>query len=311
MKIFLAGATGVIGRRLVPAMASAGYEVVGTSRTIEGAARVQALGGEGIVLDALDRSAVIDAVARISPEVVMHQLTDIRSVDLKDFDGSFASTNRLRTDALDHLLNAARSSGAKRFVAQSFTGWTNERIGAVPKTETDPLDRDPAKQARMSLQAINHLETRILEADDIEAIALRYGHLYGPETAYAPGGEMYEAISRRKIPVVGGGKGVWSFLHVEDAVSATVAALTDGESGLFNIVDDHPVSVSEWLPIMARSIGAKTPRRVPAFLAKAAIGEQGIRFMTDIRGSSNAKAKRILGWEPAHPSWRDGFGVGS
>jgi len=310
LKVFVAGATGAIGPRLLPALVAEGHEVTGSSRTKAGAHGVSAIGGSGVVLDALDPNAVLDAVGNANPDLVMHQLTSIESVDLENFDRDFSATNRLRTDALDNLLAAAQSVGAQRFIAQSFTGWPNEQIGSDVKTESDRLDQDPAPEAQRSLRAIVHLETELANAQGIEALALRYGQFYRPVTAFGPTGEIYEAIRCRGLPIVSGGAGIWSFVPIDDAVAATIAALENGWSGLYNIVDDHPAPAAEWIAELAGIIGAKTPRRVPSFIARQSIGIQGVRFMTDIRGSSDAKAKRLLGWTPTYATWMDGFRAG-
>jgi nucleoside-diphosphate-sugar epimerase len=306
MKIFLAGATGVVGRHLVPELIDAGHEVVGTTRSAAKAGEVEAAGAEPVVVDALDRDAVFAAVAAAQPHVVIHQLTAIGATDFKKFDASYVQTNELRTRGLDYLLDAARAAGARRFIAQSYTGWPNERTGPMIKTEEDPLDLQPAPAATKSLAAISHLESAVSSADDIEGVVLRYGTLYGPGTAFGEGGEMQDLVAKRKMPVVGGGAGVFSFVHVDDAATATVAALTQGQ-GIYNIVDDEPVPVATWLPALAEALGAKPPRKVPAWLVRPLLGSFGIGIMTSQRGSSNAKARRDLGWTLVFPSWRQGF----
>jgi nucleoside-diphosphate-sugar epimerase len=224
--------------------------------------------------------------------------------DLRHFDAGFALTNELRTRGTDHLLAAAEAVGVRRFVAQSFTGWPNTRSGGSVKSESDPLDPSPPAQQRRSIDAIRYLERAVLGAAPIEGLALRYGSLYGPGTSMAD--EYAQLIGRRKLPLVGGG-GVWSFVHIDDAARATVLAVERGDPGLYNIVDDEPAPVAQWLPYLAECLGARPPRRIPVWLARFAIGEVGVSMMTQVRGSSNAKAKRELGWEPAWPSWRDGF----
>lgn len=301
MKIFLAGAAGVLGRHLVPALRAAGHDVVGTTRNQAKADGLREAGAEPVVLDALDAAAVHSAVTAARPDVVMHQLTAISAPDFKNLDKSFAGTNRLRTEGLDHLLAAARDAGAKRFIAQSFTGWPNERSGTVPKTESDRLDPHPAKNSEQSLAAIRHVESAVGGADDIEGVVLRYGAFYGP------GDPLLEMVRKRKLPLVGGGAGVFSFIHIADAASATVAAVANGAPGVYNIVDDEPAPVATWLPYLAEALGAKPPRRLPVWLVKPMLGEFGVNWMTASRGSSNAKAKGELGWTPAYPSWRDGF----
>lgn len=307
MRIFLAGASGALGRQLVPALHAAGHDVVGTTRGAAKADELRAAGAEPVVLDALDPAAVHEAVTAARPDVVMHQLTAISQPDFKNLDASFAATNRLRTEGLDHLLAAARAAGAKRFIAQSYTGWPNERSGPATKTENDPLDPHPAKNSERSLAAIRHVESTVAGADDLAGVVLRYGTFYGPGTDLGPGGAMLEMVRKRQLPVVGGGAGVFSFTHVADAASATVAAVDRGAPGVYNIVDDEPAPVATWLPYLAEAIGAKPPRRLPAWLVKPMLGELGVTVMTDARGSSNAKAKRELGWTPTYDSWRDGF----
>jgi nucleoside-diphosphate-sugar epimerase len=307
MKIFLAGASGALGRQLVPALRAAGHDVAGTTRSAAKAAELKASGAEPVVLDALDADAVLHAVTAARPDVVMHQLTAIAEPDFKNLDASFAATNRLRTEGLDHLLAAAREAGARRFIAQSFTGWPNERTGTAPKTEEDPLDPNPAKNTEQSLAAIRHLESTVSGADGIEGVVLRYGAFYGPGTDLGAGGSMLEMVRKRRLPLVGGGAGVFSLIYIADAAGATVAAVGRGAPGVYNIVDDEPASFATWLPYLADAIGAKPPRRLPAWLVKPMLGEFGINVMTATRGSSNAKAKRELGWTPSYPSWRDGF----
>jgi 2-alkyl-3-oxoalkanoate reductase len=307
MKIFVAGAAGVIGTYLVPALVAAGHDVVGTTRDAAKSEKVRALGAEPVVLDALDRDAVRAAVAEARPDVVIHQLTAIGATDFKKFDESYELTNQLRTKGVDYLLEAAIAAGAKRFIAQSFTGWPNARTGSEIKTEDDPLDPNPAPAATKSLAAIRHLEATVTGTDAIEGVVLRYGVLYGPGTAFGPGGEMVHVVANRKMPIVGGGAGVFSFVHVADAAAATVAAVENGGRGLYNVVDDEPAPVATWLPYLANVLGAKKPMRMPAFLVKSALGEFGVATMTTLRGSSNAKAKRELGWEPTYRTWREGF----
>jgi nucleoside-diphosphate-sugar epimerase len=243
------------------------------------------------------------------PEVVLHQLTAIKHIDTRHFDRSFAATNRLRIEGTDNLLAAARAVGVRRFVAQSNGAFTYARTGGPVKTEQDPLDGSPVPQMRAMIAAIEYLEQAVLGADWTEGIVLRYGGFYGPGTSMEPGSEQFELIRKRKFPVVGDGAGVWSFIHIADAAEATVAAVEKGGRGVYNIVDDDPAPVAEWLPALAAMLGAKKPIRVPRFVGRLAAGPAGVMLMTELRGASNAKAKRELGWQPAHSSWRTGIQV--
>ncbi len=308
MRVFVAGATGAIGQRLVPLLIDAGHEVIGTTRTPSKTDGLRLDGAAPVVLDGRDGEAVRRAVLDAEPEVVVHQMTALSGdLDLRHFADSFAETNRLRTETTDHLLAAAVEAGARRFVAQSFAGWPNEQSGGSVKTEEDPLNTDPPKQARETLGAILHLEAVTTGTPAIEGMALRYGGFYGPGNALGKGGMMVEAVVKRQMPIVGGGSGIWSFLHIDDAAQATALAVDRGAPGIYNIVDDEPAAVSEWLPYLADVLGARPPRRVPAWLARLIVGEAAVSMMTKIRGSSNAKAKRELGWKLEYPTWRVGF----
>jgi 2-alkyl-3-oxoalkanoate reductase len=306
MKVFVAGAAGAIGRQLLPQLAAQGHEVTATTRSPGKAAMLRELGAEPVVVDGLDAVAVGEAVARAEPEVVIHQMTSLAgSFNLRNFDKMFTVTNQLRTQGTDHLLAAAAAAGVRRFVAQSYTGWSNIREGGPVKTEDDPLDPSPPAMQRESLAAIRHLE-RVVPASPVQGIVLRYGSFYGPGAS----DDFVDLIRKRRVPVIGSGAGVWSFLHIRDAAAATIAALEHGAPGVYNVVDDEPASVAEWLPYVARAVGAKAPRRVPVWLGRLAAGEVGVSMMTQIRGSSNAKVERELGWRPAWPSWREGFSRG-
>jgi 2-alkyl-3-oxoalkanoate reductase len=308
MKIFVAGATGVIGVRLVPQLVRRGHEVAGTTRTPAKLERLRALGAEPILLDALGEAAVKDAVAAAAPEVVVHQLTAIPdAVNPRRLDRDFLETNKLRTDGTDYLLQAARAAGARRFVAQSFAAWVYARTGGPIKTEDDPIETDPPASVRQTLAGILHVEHAVAGASDLEGIALRYGGFYGPGTSIGEGASMLDMIRKRRLPIVGRGGGIWSFIHVNDAASATVAAIERGAPGIYNVTDDAPAPVATWLPALAEAVGARAPWRIPVWLARALIGEAGVAMMTELRGASNAKAKGELDWHPAYASWRDGF----
>ncbi|MBV9414789.1 MAG: NAD(P)-dependent oxidoreductase [Solirubrobacterales bacterium] len=307
MRVFVAGATGVMGRQLVPQLLAAGHKVIGMTRTEAKRAALWDLGAQPVVADALDPDQVAAAVAEAQPDVIVHQLTAISSFDPRHFDREFAPTNRLRTEGTDHLLSAGHAVGVRRFVAQSYAAWPYARTGGPVKSEDDPLDPSPARDMRESMAAIRHLEEAVLGADWTEGIVLRYGAFYGPGTSMSPGSEELEMIRKRKFPVVGDGGGVWSFVHIADAAEATVAAIERGHRGIYNVVDDDPAPVADWLPALAQSIGAPKPRRVPRLVGRLFAGEAGAVMMTDIRGASNAKAKRELHWQPGHPSWREGF----
>jgi nucleoside-diphosphate-sugar epimerase len=310
MRVFLAGGSGAIGRRLVPMLVEAGHEVTATTRSAAKEDALRRAGAKPVALDVLDRDAVMRAVTAARPEVVIHQVTALSGMsDLRKFDEEFRQTNELRTRGADNLVAAARECGARRFVAQSFGGWPYAREGGPVKSEDDPLDPDPPQQARRTLDAIRHLERVTTGTPGIDGIALRYGFLYGPGTSLDPAGKhpQIEAIRNRRFPIIGRGQGIWSFVHVDDAASAALAAVDRGRPGVYNIVDDHPAPVAEWLPYLAELLGAKPPRHAPAWVGRLVVGEHGVAWMTEIRGASNEKAKRELGWQPLHPDWREGF----
>jgi nucleoside-diphosphate-sugar epimerase len=308
MKVLVAGATGALGRQLVAQLVARGHEVFGMTRSASKRDDVRKLGAIPVVADALDPDAVARAVAQAGPEVIVHELTALAgSLDMRHFDRDFAVTNRLRTEGTDHLLAAGRAIGVRRFVAQSFAGWPFARSGGPVKTEDDPLDPSPAEGMRRTLDALRYLEDVVVNTEWTEGIVLRYGGFYGPGTSLGAGGEHVELIRRRRFPVVGGGAGVWSFVHIEDAAEATVAAVERGRRGIYNIVDDEPAAVAEWLPAVAAALGAKPPRRVPRAIGRLLAGEAATVMMTEVRGASNAKARASLGWQPRHASWRAGF----
>jgi 2-alkyl-3-oxoalkanoate reductase len=305
MRVFVVGASGAIGSRLVPQLIERGHEVIGSARSADKAERLRMLGAESVVLDALDARAVHDAIAAARPDAIVHQATALTGLsDLKHFDRSFAQTNRLRTEGTDNLLAAASETGVSRFVAQSFASYGRyAREGGPVKSEDDPLDTTPVPAMRETMAAADHLDKAVTGAG---GIALRYGTFYGD-----PDDVLVAAVRAQKFPVVGDGAGVWSFIHLDDAASATVLALelSDADRGpaVYNIVDDEPSPTGEWLPELARIVGAKPPRHVPAWLARMVAGEAPVMMGTEARGASNAKAKRELGWVLRYPSWRQGF----
>ena len=303
MRIFVAGATGAVGRRLVPRLLERGHSVVGTTRTADKARALEALGAEAVVVDGLDAAGIGEAVARAEPDAIVHQMTArAGKPDLRRFDKWFAATNALRTRGTENLLAAAQATGVERVVVQSFVGWNNARTGGPVKTEADPLDPEPLRWQRESMAAIRFLEAAV-PAAPLDGIVLRYGALYGP------GGsdDMVEMVKGRKFPLVGDGGGVWSFTHLDDAATAAIAAAERGGNGVYNVVDDDPAPAAVWLPALAEAVGAKPPRRVPAWLARIVAGEVPVRWMTEGRGASNARFKADFGWEPIWSSWRGGF----
>ncbi len=311
MKVFVAGAHGAIGKTLVPQLIEAGHDVIAMTRSSQSALQLRKLGAEPVVADALDRSSVARAIGDARPEIVIHELTALKGVkDYAHFDDEFALTNRLRTEGTDNLLEAARAVGARRFIVQSFGNWDYARTGSALKTEVDAFDPTPPRNQVKSLEAIRYLESATLGADGIEGIVLRYGNLYGPGTSIANGGDVAEMVRKRMFPVIGDGAGVWSFIHVDDAASATIAAIQHGAPGVYNIADDEPAPVRAWLPAFASAIGAPKPLHIPVWLGRLMVGEVGVSLMTQIRGASNAKAKRELNWRPGYASWRLGFKSG-
>jgi nucleoside-diphosphate-sugar epimerase len=318
MKVFVAGASGALGAQLVPRLVAAGHEVVGMTRTPSKQDGLRALGAEPVVADALDSEAVARVVGEAEPEVIVHQLTALSGTlsasDMRHPERSAAAimTNRLRTEATDYLLAAGRAVGARRFVAQSYGAWRFARTGGPVQTEADPLDPDPPAAYRSVVAAILYLEKAVTTIEWGEGLALRYGGFYGPGTSMSsdPDAVMAGPIRKRRFPLIGGGGGVWSFIHIEDAAAATVAAIERGQPGVYNVVDDEPAPVREWLPVLASALGAKPPRRIPRWLSRLVAGEVTTASMTDVRGASNAKAKRELGWQLRYPSWRLGFTEG-
>src|SRR5215475_14352976 len=308
MKVFVAGGTGAVGKFLIPLLIENGYEVVALARTARKAEALKDMGAKVAIADALNKEELTAAIRRAEPEVIIHHLTALVGAgNFKKFDEEFALTNRFRTEVTDTMLAAARLVGSRRFIAQSFCGWPFAREGGPVKTEDDPLDPNPPAKFSKTLAAIQHLEGAVRKAVGVEALALRFGLFYGPGTAISNDGLIVELVRKRRMPIIGGGGGIWSFTHINDVARATVAAISRGAPGIYNVVDDEPAPVSTWLPALAEAVGAKPPRHVPVWLGKLVIGEGGVSMMTRIRGGSNARAKREFGWRPIYPSWRRGF----
>ena len=318
MKVFVAGATGVLGRALVPQLVARGHDVVGMTRSASKQDLVRSLGARPVVADALDPDAVAQAVASAEPEVIVHQLTalsgkmSLRDARHPDRSPLAKMTNRLRTEGTDNLLAAGRAVGARRFVAQSFGAFRYAHTGGPVLTEAEPLDPDPPAPLRPVVEGLLYLEEAVTTIDWGDGLALRYGGFYGPGTSIslAPDAQMAAPIRKRRFPIFGDGGGMLSYIHVDDAAAATVAAVEHGEPGIYYIVDDDPAPAREWLPVLASALDAKPPRRVPRWLGRLAAGEAATIMMTEVRGASNAKAKRELGWQLRYPSWRQGFAQG-
>jgi len=303
MRIFIAGAAGAIGQRLIPQLVARGHDVTASTRSTAKSELLRSLGAVPVVMDGLDRASVGEAVARAEPDAIIHQMTALAgAADLRHFDRWFSGTNQLRTLGTQHLLAAASASGVPRFIAQSYTGWTNARDGGPVKTEEDALDPSPAKAQSQTLAAIRALEAAVMAAP-LEGLLLRYGNFYGPGASDS----LVQMVRRRRMPIIGDGTGVWSWIHLDDAASATIAALEAGLQGIYNVTDDEPARVGEWLPYLAEVIGAKPPLHIPIWAARLLAGEVATRWMTEGRGSSNAKLRAAAGWRPTWASWRDGF----
>jgi nucleoside-diphosphate-sugar epimerase len=304
MRVFVAGGAGVVGRRLVPQLVARGHQV---TATVTGAAKIgvlEQLGAAAVVMNGLDAASVGEAVARAQPDVIVHEMTAIGGkADIKHMDRWFAATNRLRTEGTDHLLAAAQAAGVPHFVAQSYASWNGIRAGGWVKTEEDPLDLERGTVAQPVMEAIRYVEDAVAKAG---GAALRYGGLYGPGAS----DEQVALVRKRQFPLVGAGTGYSSWVHLDDAASATVLAVEQQAKGVFNIVDDEPAPASEWLPYLAECAGAKRPMRLPTWLARLLAGDAAVIMMTEGRGFSNAKAKRELGWTLRYPSWRQGFREG-
>jgi nucleoside-diphosphate-sugar epimerase len=307
VRVFVAGASGAVGSRLVRLLISAGHSVVGLTHTPDKAVAIRATGAEAAIADALNRAAVVEAVARARPNVIVHEMTSLSGArDLRKFDQSFVLTNRLRTQGLVNLLAAAKQAGTPRIVAQSFCGWPYARIGGPIKSEDDPLDPAPPRNMRQTLDAIRYLENALTASPDIEGVVLRYGAFYGDNTGLFDGPTI-DQLRYRRVPLIGNGNGWWSFVHIDDAAAATAIAIERGAPGVYNIVDNEPTPVREWLPALADMLGAKAPWCIPKSLARIAAGGPIVTLMTEARAGSNTKAKREFAWQPAHPSWRQGF----
>ena len=303
MRVLVAGSTGAIGIPLVRQLTDRGHHVIATTRRPDRAERLRRLGAAVTKMDGLDAASVGEAVARAEPDAIIHQMTALSGQpDMRHFDRWFAATNALRTAGTRNLLAAAQAAGVARVVVQSYAGWNIDRRGRGLATEDEPLDSNPAPAQRESLAALQFLERAVTEVP-LTGIVLRYGSFYGPGASDA----YVDMVRKRMLPIIGSGAGVWSWIHIDDAASATVAALERGEPGIYHVADDTPAPVAEWLPYLAQSVGAKLPLHLPAWLGRLAAGDVVVRMMTDVRGVSNAKAKWMLDWRPRWASWRDGF----
>ncbi|MGH8139755.1 MAG: NAD-dependent epimerase/dehydratase family protein [Steroidobacteraceae bacterium] len=307
MRVLVAGATGAIGPHVVRRLVAAGHYVVGLTRSADKAAAVRSVGAEAVLADALEPAEVRSAVAFARPDVIVHEMTALRSaVDLRRFDRNFELTNRLRTEGLDNLLEAGRQCGTSRIIAQSFCGWPYARSGGHVKTEGDPLEPDPPRQLRRTLEAIRYLENRVLSSGNMTGLVLRYAAFYGPRTGILEP-NLIAQVQQRRFPQIGSANGWWSFVHIDDAAAATAIAVERGPCGIYNIADDDPAPVNVWLPALAAMLGAGPPRRIPAWLGRVLAGEHVVTMMTEVRAGSNSKARQVLGWQPVFKSWRSGF----
>ena len=303
MRVLVTGASGAVGAHLVPHLIRRGHDVVATSRSVDKLEHLKRLGAEAVALDGLDAAAVGETVARTEPEAIIHEMTALSAKpDLRHFDRWFATTNELRTKGTANLLAAARATGVKRFIAQGYTGWNNPRNGGWVKSEVDGFDPTPVADQRETLDAMRVMEASVLGAP-LDGIVLRYANLYGPGAFNS----IVTMLKKRMFPIIGSGAGTWSFLHLEDAAIATADALERLAPGVYNVADDDPAPVEEWLPYLASAVGAPKPFRVPVWLGRLLAGDVPVMWMTEARGSSNARLKAALGWQPTRPSWRQGF----
>jgi nucleoside-diphosphate-sugar epimerase len=306
MRVFLAGASGAIGRPLVPRLVAAGHEVTGMTRSEESAEQIRAAGAQAVVVDVFDRDALRGAVTECAAEVVLHELTALpERMSFRDKQ-LYSATNRVRGEGTRNLMEAARAAGARRFISQSVA-FLYEPTGGLVKTEEDATMKDAPAPFGESMRILKQMERTVTSAEDLEGLVLRYGFFYGPGTHYAADGAYATDVRKRRLPIVGEGTGVTSFIHIDDAADATVATVSRGAPGVYNITDDEPAAMRDWVPVYAAAARAKPPRRVPVWLARLVAGRPVATFALELRGASNEKAKRELGWAPAHPSWRTGF----
>ena len=308
MKVLVTGGTGAIGKFLLPLLLDNKHEVVALTRSAIKAADLEDMGVSAAIVDPLDKVRLTAEVRRAEPDVIIHQLSALTGAgNFRKLDQEFALTNRFRTEVTATLLAAARTIGTRRFIAQSFCGWPYAKKGGPVKTEEDALDPKPLENFTKTLASIRYLEDTLRSTTFLEALALRYGNFYGPGTSIGKGGAVFKMVRQRRLPVIGGGGGVWSFIHILDAARATVAAISRGAPGVYNIVDDEPAKVATWLPALAKAVDAGAPYKIPHWLGEIMVGKAGVSMMTEIRGCSNEKAKRELKWTPVYPSWRIGF----
>ena len=307
MKVFLAGATGAIGRRLVPQLVEAGHEVIAMTRSKEKLGKLYELGAEPVMCDVFDAGLLGPVVARVEPDAVINELTDLpQSLNPRKLKEYYAANNRVRREGIANLLSAARGAGVRSFLVQGAAYWYAPTGGAV-KTEEGPLYLDAPAPIGPAVQTIKEVEDAVLSADGIEGVVLRYGMFYGPGTWYAKDGDVGRQVRKRRYPMIGHGEGTFSFIHIDDAAAATVASLERARPGVYNVVDEEPATAAEWMPLYAEALGAKRPPRVPAFLARMIAGDALVTWMLGLRGASNEKIKEELGWRPRYKSWRQGF----